>query len=126
MDSHEEQCLSILDFSHNKLVPGPKFNGASSDLRDNLMADMKEMYNLPYQIKIKNENHKASHGYMSMVVDDYRIHESLRIDNATELYACKDFSKLLWPQGNDPFCQTTHKYATALASFDSLWFSDHD
>nr|VDD02559.1 unnamed protein product [Brassica rapa] len=46
---------------------------------------MKEMYDLPYEVKIKNENHKASHGYMSMP------------------QACKDFSKLLWPQGNDPF-----------------------
>ncbi|CAG7905080.1 unnamed protein product [Brassica rapa] len=74
-----------------------------------LLAGMKEMYDLPYEVKIKNENHKASHGYMSMVVvDDYRIHESLGIDYATEPQACKDFSKLLWPQGNDPFCQTTH------------------
>uniref|UniRef100_M4F291 Uncharacterized protein n=1 Tax=Brassica campestris TaxID=3711 RepID=M4F291_BRACM len=65
---------------------------------------MKEMYDLPYEVKIKNENHKASHGYMSMVVvDDYRIHESFGIDYATEPQACKDFSELLWPQGNDPF-----------------------
>ncbi|CAF2209093.1 unnamed protein product [Brassica napus] len=42
---------------------------------------MKEMYDLPYEVKIKNENHKASHGYIP----------------------CKDFSELLWPQGNDPF-----------------------
>lgn len=125
MDSHEEQCLPILDFSRDKLVPGTshwittrdnvrrameeqgwfvaEFDGVSSDLRDNLLAGMKEMYDLPYEIKIKNENHKASHGYMSMAVDDYQIHESLGIDYATELQACKDFSKLLWPQGNDPF-----------------------
>lgn len=95
-----------------------EFSGVSSDLRDNLLAGMKEMYYLPDQIKIKNENHKASHGYMSMVVDDYRIHESLGIDYATELQACKDFSKLLWPQGNDPFCQTTHMYAMTMAELD--------
>lgn len=168
MDSQDEQCLPILDFSRgDKLVPGTshwietrdkvrkameeqgwfvaEFNGVSSDLRDDLLAGMKEMYDLPHEIKIKNENHKASHGYMSMVVDDYQIHESLGIDYATELQACKDFSKLLWPQGNDPFwyqkqelsfhmikrldicsciitdlicSETTHMYAMALAELD--------
>ncbi|KAF2564961.1 hypothetical protein F2Q70_00016560 [Brassica cretica] len=140
MGSHEEQCLPILDFSREKLVPGTsqwitirdsvrrameeqgwfvaEFNGVSPDLRGDLLSGMKDMYELPYEVKIKNENHKASHGYMSMVVDDYRIHESLGIDYATDPQACKDFSKLLWPQGNNHFCQTTHRYATALAELD--------
>ncbi|XP_010429979.1 PREDICTED: probable 2-oxoglutarate-dependent dioxygenase AOP1 [Camelina sativa] len=141
MDSHEEQqCLPILDFSRDKLVPGTShwittrdkvrrameeqgwfvadFNGVTSDIREDLLTGMKEMYDLPYEIKIKNENHKVSHGYMSMVVENYRIHESLGIDYATEHQACKDFSKLLWPQGNDPFSETTHKYATALAELE--------
>uniref|UniRef100_A0A1J3DA20 Putative 2-oxoglutarate-dependent dioxygenase AOP1.2 n=1 Tax=Noccaea caerulescens TaxID=107243 RepID=A0A1J3DA20_NOCCA len=140
MSLQEEQCLPILDFSRNKLVPGTshwiatrdsvrkameeqgwfvaEFNGVSPDLRSNLLAGMKDMYDLPYQIKMKNENHKASHGYMSMVVDDYQIHESLGIDYATELQACQDFAKLLWPQGNDPLSQSTHTYAMALAELD--------
>ncbi|CAN8270676.1 unnamed protein product [Cochlearia groenlandica] len=141
MDSSlKDQCLPILDFSRDKLVPGTShwistrdnvrrameeqgwfvadFNGVSSTLREDLLSCMKEMYDLPYKVKIKNENHKASHGYMSMVVDDYKIHESLGIDNATELQACKDFSKLLWPQGNDLFCKTTHMYAILMSELD--------
>ncbi|XP_010532145.1 PREDICTED: probable 2-oxoglutarate-dependent dioxygenase AOP1 [Tarenaya hassleriana] len=140
MGSLEHEDIPIVDFSGKKMEPGTshwtttrdivrrameeqgwfviEYDGVGPDLLEDLLGGMKEMYELPYGVKIKNENHKASHGYMSMVVQDYQIHESLGIDYATQFKSCLDFSRLLWPDGNDPFCETTHSYAKTLAEMD--------
>lgn len=124
MGSEGEANIPVIDFSTEKLKAGTsswvaardsvrraleeqgwfiaEYDQISLDFHNSIFSVTEEALDLPHETKMKNFNPKPSFGYMSKI-SNIPLHESLGIDDATVLEACQNFTKLMWPQGNDRF-----------------------
>ena len=75
---------------------------ASPDLRNGLFNSMKELFDLPDEIKLENKYEGIPlKGYVGQN-PKIPLHESFGIDQGTSPEV-KSFAHRLWPQGNDQF-----------------------
>ncbi|KAJ8755859.1 hypothetical protein K2173_024404 [Erythroxylum novogranatense] len=93
--------------------------GMSQEFRGQVFGAMKELFDLPTPTKMLNKYDKPMNGYVGQIAG-IPLHESLGIDNATNLKATRSFTKLLWPEGNDHFCDTINNYAKLAAEIDQM------
>lgn len=63
---------------------------------------LKELFDLPLQIKLKNRSNKPYHGYVGQHAF-VPLYESLGIGNALALGKIENFANLMWPNGNPTF-----------------------
>ncbi|TYJ13962.1 hypothetical protein E1A91_A10G085800v1 [Gossypium mustelinum] len=68
---------------------------------------------------MKNRYEKPLNGYVGQI-PKLPLHESLGIDNATSIEGTRFFTNLMWPQGNDRFCEYISKYAKVVAGLDQM------
>ncbi|ESQ35248.1 hypothetical protein EUTSA_v10008198mg [Eutrema salsugineum] len=100
-----------------------EYNRFPTQLHQSILEAAKELLDLPPEIKIKNENRKAGHGYITMNSDGQPVHEGLGIDQVNDIQQCRRFSRLMWPNNdhdNDRFCETIHAYAKMQAELEQL------
>lgn len=67
-----------------------------------IFSEVAELFELPYETKIRNTGEKPTHGYVGKIAN-LPLYEGTGIDRATELEVCEKFTKLMWPCGNDRF-----------------------
>ncbi|WCJ40740.1 2-oxoglutarate (2OG) and Fe(II)-dependent oxygenase superfamily protein [Euphorbia peplus] len=93
----------------------------SIENHNTILEAMEELFNVPDEIKKKNFNqdYSRSHGFNSKT-SYFPISEFARIVNATNKQECQNFTNLLWPNGNQHFCETAHSYAMLLAELQEL------
>ncbi|KAE8705120.1 hypothetical protein F3Y22_tig00110430pilonHSYRG00290 [Hibiscus syriacus] len=65
---------------------------------------------------MKNRYENPLNGYVGKI-PKLPLHESLGIDNATSLQGTQFFTKLMWPQGNDHFCE----YFASMPRWQLSW-----
>ncbi|VVA91450.1 unnamed protein product [Arabis nemorensis] len=99
-----------------------EYNNFPTELHQSILKVAKELLDLPLEVKLKNENHKAGHGYITMISDDQPVHEGLGIDQVNDIQQCRRFSSLMWPNhhDNDRFCETVYAYAKMQAELEQL------
>ncbi|KAI5354837.1 hypothetical protein L3X38_007732 [Prunus dulcis] len=74
-------------------------------LRAEAFSLIKQLFSLPLETKKKNVNPKSFHGYCGEY-PHVRLYESLGLEDASNFEAVREFTELLWPNGNDHFCNT--------------------
>ncbi|XP_031385406.1 probable 2-oxoglutarate-dependent dioxygenase AOP1.2 isoform X3 [Punica granatum] len=89
------------------------------ELHDNILSDVAELFELPYETKIQNTSDKPAHGYIGKIAA-IPLHEGMGIDRATHLEECEKFTKLMWPSGNDRFCGNAHNYSKLMAELEQM------
>ncbi|XP_034696544.1 probable 2-oxoglutarate-dependent dioxygenase AOP1 [Vitis riparia] len=141
MGSETHPKLPIIDFSEENLKPGSDswfsvchdvrhaleeygcfmayYNQVPLELHNKIFNALGELFDLPTEIKVKNTSDKPSHGYIGQI-PAYPLHESMGIDHATNLEEIQSFAKLMWPAGNEHFCEVVHSYTSLLAELEQL------
>ncbi|XP_071715095.1 probable 2-oxoglutarate-dependent dioxygenase AOP1 [Rutidosis leptorrhynchoides] len=89
------------------------FNGISHDLRKSMFASLKELFDLPFEIKVRNFSHKLFNGYIGQA-KEIPIFESLGIEEP------ESFVNLMWPQGNTKFVNNIRSYSEKLVEVDKI------
>ncbi|KAF6146095.1 hypothetical protein GIB67_033454 [Kingdonia uniflora] len=139
MGSESALRLPILDFSSlNQLEPGTPewvsktvqvkkaleeygcfevvYDEFHTDIREKMFGAIAEMFNLPVETKSLNQLKEPFHGFKRY--ESIPLFESMGIDDPQIFEEVKAFSKLMWPNENDIFCNTIHLFAKLLAEFD--------
>ncbi|KAJ0744232.1 putative oxoglutarate/iron-dependent dioxygenase, non-heme dioxygenase domain-containing protein [Helianthus annuus] len=89
------------------------FNGISLDLRTSLFSSLKQLFDLPLEIKVRNLTEKLYNGYIGQA-KEVPIFESLGIEEP------ESFANLMWPEGNIEFSNTIKVYAEKLKELDEV------
>ncbi|MBA0812335.1 hypothetical protein Gohar_026310 [Gossypium harknessii] len=141
MGSESTPTLPILDFSDAELKPGTdswlvackkvthaleqygcfiiEYDKFPLQLHNQVFSLLEELFLLPTETKMKNRYEKPLNGYVGQI-PKLPLHESLGIDNATSVEGTRLFTNLMWPQGNDRFCEYISKYAKVAAELDQM------
>ncbi|ONK80648.1 uncharacterized protein A4U43_C01F20170 [Asparagus officinalis] len=97
-----------------------EYDKVTPKLRDALFGKcMKELFELPSEIKMKNTSNKPYHGYIGNI--PCRAYESLNVDNANESEGVEEFSALMWgDKGNPSFCNTIFTFSKHIAELEQM------
>ncbi|KAM7472062.1 hypothetical protein LguiA_010245 [Lonicera macranthoides] len=143
MGSITKPKLPLIDFTEENLKPGSTswlktgknvqaaleeygcfvavFDKVSPALRNGVLDATKEMFDLPEETKKRNISKMTHFGYLGKEFFPNRLHfESLGIEKATIAEDVKYFTHLMWPSGNDNFCETMHSYANTLSELEQM------
>ena len=72
------------------------------ELKTEVLAGLKNLFDLPTETKIKNTSDKPFHGYLGPFRTRPLL-ESMGIENPTSFDSVQSFANLMWPSGNDHF-----------------------
>lgn len=87
------------------------------ELDDAIFQAADELFDLPTEIKSQNVSNKPYHGYVGQL-SIIPLHEGLGIDNVTDPEEVGNFTKLMWPNGNDHFRYLANRpFASFYANF---------
>ncbi|KAJ0478555.1 putative oxoglutarate/iron-dependent dioxygenase, non-heme dioxygenase domain-containing protein [Helianthus annuus] len=90
----------------------------SQDLMKEVYANIKTLFDLPLETKMKNTSAKPFHGYVG-ATHTRPLYESMRIEQPTSLDEVVRLANLMWPSGNDQFCKSIHSYANLVAKLEN-------
>ncbi|KAF2323289.1 hypothetical protein GH714_034469 [Hevea brasiliensis] len=141
MGSEAAPKLPVLDFTPENLKPGTscwlktcadvrqaleeygcfvvEYKKLSPELRNAVFGALKDLFDLPTETKIQNKYQKPLNGYVGQI-PKLPLHESLGIDDAISRQATLNFTNLMWPNGNDHFCECVFEYAKVAAELDHM------
>ncbi|KAI3703308.1 hypothetical protein L1987_73270 [Smallanthus sonchifolius] len=94
-------------------------DGISQDFKKEVYANVKTLFDLPTETKMKNTSSKPFHGYLGPF-RTRQLYESMGIEHATSLDDVQSFANLMWPSGNDQFSKTMHSYANLVSKLENL------
>ncbi|XP_021817970.1 2-oxoglutarate-dependent dioxygenase AOP2-like [Prunus avium] len=141
MGAEGQPKLPVLDFSKEALKPGTNswllackdvrqaleefgcfvvlYDKISPEFRNAFLGALQELFDLSTQTKMTNKYEKPLNGYVGQI-PKLPLHESLGIDNATNLEETQKFTKLMWPGGNDKFCESAYSFAKVAEELDQM------
>ncbi|XVE88985.1 hypothetical protein DITRI_Ditri19aG0113800 [Diplodiscus trichospermus] len=141
MGSESSPNLPILDFSKEDLKHGTdswlqacqnvrqaleeygcfiiEYDKFPLELHNQVFSLLEELFDLPTEKKMKNRYEMLASGYVGQI-PKLPLHESMGINNATSLEGTQFFTNVMWPQGNDRFCEYILKYAKVAAEIDQM------
>ncbi|XP_031282289.1 probable 2-oxoglutarate-dependent dioxygenase AOP1 [Pistacia vera] len=93
-----------------------KCNKVSLDLHSAIYSAIQDLFNLPTEIKqlIQATSEQPARDVLSTNPN----HERIDMDDLTSLEATHNFSNLLWPAGNDHFCQSVNEISKIMMNID--------
>ncbi|KAJ9692484.1 hypothetical protein PVL29_011512 [Vitis rotundifolia] len=132
--------IPIVDFSTENLKPGtdswfPACNNVRHALEEygcfmavydqvplgvhnTIFGAMRELFDLPMETKKQNISEKPYQGYTSEC-PAAPLHQGMGIDNVTtNLEEIQRFAKIMWPAGNEHFCESVHCYSKLLSELE--------
>ncbi|XP_038693680.1 probable 2-oxoglutarate-dependent dioxygenase AOP1 [Tripterygium wilfordii] len=95
------------------------YNKLPLEFHNKIFDAMKELFDLPKETKMKNINPKPAHGYIGKI-SALPLHEGLGIEYPTDLQQVENFTNLMWPAGNDHFCELAYAYANIAAELERM------
>lgn len=95
------------------------YDGVSHKLHDAIFLASRDLFDLPTEVKILNTSNTPSHGYVGQepIVP---LYEGLGIEDATTKEGAERFTKLMWPSGNESFCESAVMFSKAVAELDQI------
>ncbi|KAK7344981.1 hypothetical protein VNO77_15301 [Canavalia gladiata] len=131
--------LPVIDFCNENMKPGTdtwlaacqivrrgfeeygcflaRFDKVSPQLLDSVFFAMEELFNFPLETKRRKTSDKPNHGYTGQVPSS-PLFESFAVDNPSNIDDCQKFTRIMWPAGNDRFCESVNAYAKLLKELD--------
>ncbi|XVF86719.1 hypothetical protein PTKIN_Ptkin18bG0064600 [Pterospermum kingtungense] len=94
------------------------FDKVSLQLQDQVFDSLQELFQLPTENKVQNTSDKPYFGYFKH--PSMPLSESMGIDNPTVLEGTQSFTNLMWPNGNQIFCERIHAYAKLVSELDRM------
>ncbi|KAI4348637.1 hypothetical protein L6164_009339 [Bauhinia variegata] len=139
MGSQPECQLPIVDFTHENMKPSSDHWLSARQVVQNALEDhgcflalydkvgpqlynsnfsvILDLFDLPAETKKQKTSDKPQHGYSGQL-SVVPLFESLTIDGPLTIQGCQKFTRIMWPEGNDYFCETVHAYAKVVADLD--------
>ncbi|KAL3511830.1 hypothetical protein ACH5RR_024547 [Cinchona calisaya] len=139
MSSDAQPKLPIIEFDEENMTPGTsswlltsdlvrqalesygcllaKYKKLSPELHDRMFKLSKELFHLPTEIKVQNTSDILGFGYGTNF-SIMPLVEYFGIENGATLEATKEFTNLMWPAGNESFCETAFSYSKLLSELD--------
>ncbi|XP_031254333.1 2-oxoglutarate-dependent dioxygenase AOP2-like [Pistacia vera] len=123
--------IPVVDLSKEDLKPGSGSwllacnqvcHALEDHLQNQIFESTKELFDLPLEIKILNDNKKPYQGYIGKS-PHFPLHEAMRIDNVTTFEETQKLTKLMWPNENDPFSKIVHSYSKLVEELNELYYS---
>jgi isopenicillin N synthase-like dioxygenase len=96
-----------------------KYNKISPILQEKMFKLSNDLFRLPTEIKVQNKSNVLGFGYGSNF-SFMPLIEYFGIENGATLEATKNFTNIMWPSGNDTFCETTLEYSKLLSEVDHV------
>ncbi|KAL3511829.1 hypothetical protein ACH5RR_024546 [Cinchona calisaya] len=140
-DQTLEKTLPIIHFNTENLTPGSSswlstskivrcaleshgcfiavYERISSEIHEKMFNLSKELFEVPVGIKEQNTSDYLGFGYGAKF-SNMPLIEYLGITNGATLEATKDFTNLMWPNGNDTFCETAFSYSMLLLELKNV------
>ncbi|KAL4354812.1 hypothetical protein GQ457_06G003030 [Hibiscus cannabinus] len=131
--------LPVIDFSEENLKPGSsawasactdvrraleecgcfeaKFEKMHRHVRDAAFVGAEELFGLPTEVKLRNTNDKPGFHYFGQF-EFMPLYESLAVENPTSFDATSNFTRLMWPDGNDRFRESAQSYSELVTELD--------
>ncbi|WCJ43621.1 2-oxoglutarate (2OG) and Fe(II)-dependent oxygenase superfamily protein [Euphorbia peplus] len=92
------------------------YNKYSIENHNSILEAANEFFNLPDEIKTKLKHNLRSHDYViSSSISSYAC-----IGDAINKQECQNFTHLMWPNGNQHFCETVHANAMLFGEVQEL------
>ncbi|WCJ42732.1 2-oxoglutarate (2OG) and Fe(II)-dependent oxygenase superfamily protein [Euphorbia peplus] len=92
------------------------YNKYSIENHNSILEAANEFFSLPDEIKTKHKPNLRSHGYaVSSSISSY----AWIVDTINE-QQCQNFTRVMWPNGNQHFCESIHSNAMLLAEVQEL------
>ncbi|KAJ9692486.1 hypothetical protein PVL29_011513 [Vitis rotundifolia] len=89
-------------------------------VHNTIFGAMRDLFDLPMETKKQNISEKPYQGYTSEC-PVAPLHQGMGIDNVTtNLEEIRRFAKIMWPAGNENFCQSVHCYSKLVAELDRI------
>ncbi|KAI3761540.1 hypothetical protein L1987_51958 [Smallanthus sonchifolius] len=95
------------------------YDGVSRELRDAIFLASQELFDLPTRVKALNVVDTPYSGYIGQQ-PMVPLYESLGIEDVTTKEGAESFTKLMWPSGNQSFCESVLMYSKAIAELDQI------
>ncbi|KAK4270675.1 hypothetical protein QN277_019453 [Acacia crassicarpa] len=142
MGSDQTQChqLAVVDLTDESMKPGSEawvsacgvvrralekdgcfialYDKVSPVLCDSVLSALDELFDLPVETKKQLTSDKPFHSYFG--VSWLPLYESVAIDNVLSDDGCQKFAHIMWPQGNDRFCEIMTEYGKLTEGLDRL------
>ncbi|KAL1351202.1 hypothetical protein HN51_015143 [Arachis hypogaea] len=96
-----------------------RFDKVGESLCKCVVSAMEELFGLPVETKAQKTSEKLFHGYLGQV-SWIPLYESLGIDDPFSMPACQHFANIMWPQGNNRFCERINEYAKLMGEIDHI------
>ncbi|XP_059638889.1 probable 2-oxoglutarate-dependent dioxygenase AOP1.2 [Cornus florida] len=93
------------------------YDGVSLELHNAIFRASKALYDLDAETKAQISSDTPSHGYVGQE-PLVPLYESLGIENAKTLQGVQKFTNLMWPSGNDFFCETALSFTKEVSELD--------
>ncbi|KAK7349160.1 hypothetical protein VNO77_06305 [Canavalia gladiata] len=132
--------VPVVDFTDKKLKPGTQTwvsacqmirraledhgffyamcDKVSMELYNSVFDLMEELFHLPLETKMQKNSDKP-YGYYGQTINA-PLYESLGINDPLTMEGVQEFTKLMWPEGYDYFCETLYCYAKLLVELDHM------
>ncbi|CAI9102427.1 OLC1v1000693C1 [Oldenlandia corymbosa var. corymbosa] len=92
--------------------------GPRPELMRSVFSSLKELFDLPEETKSLNTSELPGFGYFGGMW--WQLIETVGIGDSTSLESVQSFTKLMWPSGNNNFCQTIYQYATEVSKLGEI------
>lgn len=95
------------------------YDKVSLELHQAIFGASEDLFDLPTETKVLNKSDSPSHGYIGQV-PKIPLLEALGIENATTPEGVQNFTRVLWPNGNDNFSETALLYSKLVAELNQM------
>ncbi|KAL5575747.1 hypothetical protein UlMin_017446 [Ulmus minor] len=141
MGSETEVTIPVIDFTKENLNPGTDlwvktckevryaleeigcfeaiYDKVPTQLQNSTFSALKDLFDLPLATKKQKTSDKLFHGYVGQA-PFIPLYETLAIDNPTTLEGVKYFTNIMWPAGNNNFCETMYSYAKQVEELSKM------
>ncbi|KAK7244476.1 hypothetical protein RIF29_39299 [Crotalaria pallida] len=141
MGSQSQSPLHVVDFTNENMKPGTdawlsachvartaledhgcfiaRYDRVSKELCDSVVSALEQLFALPLETKVQKTSDKLFRGYLGQL-SWLPLYESLGVDNPLSMDGCQKFAHIMWPQGNQSFCESVNEYAKLLGELDHI------
>ncbi|KAK1282886.1 S-norcoclaurine synthase 1 [Acorus calamus] len=95
------------------------YDGLPDGLRDDMFEAMRQAFDLPEEAKRRNTSDKPYFGHNGRNAIS-PLFESLGVEGAEEFEKARAFTQLLWPGGNNFFCETLNAVSAKLLELNLI------
>ncbi|KAL3537913.1 hypothetical protein ACH5RR_001279 [Cinchona calisaya] len=142
LQTKQKNSIPVIDFTKQSLNPGTSSwistckavreameeygcfiafdNKVDFELRSAVFGFLEELFDLPVEKKMLNTSNIPFFGYIGKMPNADQLYESMGIEDSTTIDAVQSFANLMWPSGNNQFCESMHSYINQVSQLGDM------